>query len=177
MVGYFTGDVALPEEVPLLFVIIANGNIPECALPFWRDADMGPLYSDAPDEPCSCYYQFAATGIASCTACDDVGLLHRARGAACRHGDPARCSDAVRSSSISLALLAFAPRLRARVPRPSRRIAARRAQLRARLSGGLRHRRRCHLDGGGLADGGDGGTPTDVLRDSNGEAPESRARR
>lgn len=85
VVGYFTGDVALPEEVPLLDIIIANGNIPECAMQVWRDADMGPLYSYVPDEPCSCYYEFAATGSTSCTACDDASDC-TAPGAACRHG-------------------------------------------------------------------------------------------
>jgi hypothetical protein len=68
-IGYFTGDVPVPDGLPLLDLIIENGNVPECAMQVWRDSDIGPLYSYLPDEPCGCYYDFVATGASSCETC------------------------------------------------------------------------------------------------------------
>ena len=51
-VGYFTGAVEVPEELPLLDIIIDNGNLPECAMQVWRDEEIGPLYSRQAEAPC-----------------------------------------------------------------------------------------------------------------------------
>jgi hypothetical protein len=70
-VGYFTGDEALPAGLPLLDIIIDNGNIPECAMEVWRDDEIGPLYSRQPEGACGCYYESRATGETACTECED----------------------------------------------------------------------------------------------------------
>ena len=84
-VGYFTGAVEVPEELPLLDIIIDNGNLPECAMQVWRDEEIGPLYSRQAEAPCGCYYEARATGASSCTACaDDAGCGGEAP--KCRYG-------------------------------------------------------------------------------------------
>jgi len=67
--GFFSGAVEPPPELPLLDTIIDNGNIPECAMEVWRDEEIGPLYSRQPVAPCGCYYEFRATGESSCGTC------------------------------------------------------------------------------------------------------------
>lgn len=67
--GFFSGAVLPPPELPLLDIIIDNGNIPECAMEVWRDEEIGPLYSRQPEAPCGCYYEFRATGESSCGTC------------------------------------------------------------------------------------------------------------
>lgn len=67
--GFFSGTVEPPPELPLLDTIIDNGNIPECAMEVWRDDEIGPLYSRQPAAPCGCYYEFRATGASSCGTC------------------------------------------------------------------------------------------------------------
>lgn len=81
-VGYFTGAEPLPAELPLLDIVIDNGNIPECAMQVWRDDEIGPLYSRQPDAPCGCYYEFRATGETRCAECTDTCDA----GGTCRHG-------------------------------------------------------------------------------------------
>lgn len=68
-IGWFTGTVPTPPELPLLDIQIENGNIPKCAMNVDRDGDSGPLYSYQPDEPCGCYFEFKATGSTTCQAC------------------------------------------------------------------------------------------------------------
>ena len=83
--GFFRGTVEPPPELPLLDTIIDNGNIPECAMNVWRDAEIGPLYSRQHPAPCGCYYEFRATGESRCGACskdEDCG----ADGPVCRLG-------------------------------------------------------------------------------------------
>lgn len=85
LIGYFTGDEPLPAELPLLDEVIDNGNIPQCAMNVWRDTEIGPLYSQAPAEPCGCYYEFRATGESTCDACvgsEDCSTAGRV----CRNG-------------------------------------------------------------------------------------------
>lgn len=86
LIGYFTGDVDLPPEVPLLDIIIDNGTVPECAMHVWRDEDIGPLYSYQPTEPCGCYFDFRATGSSTCTECDDSTDCAGTASPVCRHG-------------------------------------------------------------------------------------------
>jgi hypothetical protein len=84
-IGFFTGAEAPPPELPLLDIIIDNGNLPQCAMQVWRDEEIGPLYSFQPDEPCGCYFEQRATGKTDCTACaDDSGC--GADAPKCRHG-------------------------------------------------------------------------------------------
>ncbi len=84
-IGWFTSDEPLPDELNLLDEIIANGNIPQCAMQVWRDEEIGPLYSFAPPEPCGCHFEFQATGESSCDACVESTDCSEA-GAVCRHG-------------------------------------------------------------------------------------------
>jgi hypothetical protein len=84
-IGWFTGEVPLPDGINLLDEIIGNGNIPQCAMNVWRDEEIGPLYSLAPPDPCGCYYEFRATGESSCDACVESSDCTEA-GAACRNG-------------------------------------------------------------------------------------------
>lgn len=84
-IGWFTGDEPLPPDLNLLDEIIANGNIPQCAMQVWRDEEIGPLYSFAAEEPCGCYYEFRATGESTCDACV-VSEDCSAADAVCRNG-------------------------------------------------------------------------------------------
>ena len=70
-IGYITGDVEAPAELPILDIFIDNGNIPRCAMQVQRDADLGALASFQPDEPCGCYFEERANGESSCEECED----------------------------------------------------------------------------------------------------------
>lgn len=83
--GYFTGDEALPDGLPLLDLIIDNGNIPECAMAVWRDDEIGPLYSRQPEGACGCYYEFRATGETACATCEDDSTCP-SEAPVCSHG-------------------------------------------------------------------------------------------
>lgn len=87
-VGYFTGDVTPPPDVPILDDEIANGNVPECAMNVWRDQDFGPLYSFVPPFSCGCYFEHVATGAApaSCTTCTGDGDCTSGAATHCRFG-------------------------------------------------------------------------------------------
>jgi hypothetical protein len=52
-------------------VAIANKNVPTCAMYVTRDEDLGPMYAYEPEEPCHCYFEYAATGATSCDTCDE----------------------------------------------------------------------------------------------------------
>jgi hypothetical protein len=84
-VGYMTDTETIPAEFPALDLVIDNGSVPRCAMQVWRDQDIGPLYSLAPDEPCGCYYELRATGESSCEACVETTDCNEA-GAMCRNG-------------------------------------------------------------------------------------------
>lgn len=85
IIGWLTGDVAPPEGVNILDLIIDNGNVPQCAMQVRRDGDLGPLSSWVPPEPCGCYFDFRATGSTTCTACADNGDCG-GDSPVCRHG-------------------------------------------------------------------------------------------
>jgi hypothetical protein len=70
LVGYFTGEIAPPDELPVLDIYIDNYNVPQCAMQVQRDEDIGPVASFQPEEPCGCYFDSRATGRTSCEACD-----------------------------------------------------------------------------------------------------------
>jgi hypothetical protein len=87
VIGYFTGEVTAPPDVPILDLIIDNGNIPECAMNVWRDTDIGPLYSFQPEQPCGCYFEARTTGETDCTECDgDDDCTAVGPSSTCRHG-------------------------------------------------------------------------------------------
>ncbi|MCU0655707.1 MAG: hypothetical protein MUF64_10610 [Polyangiaceae bacterium] len=71
LVGYLTGQLAPPAGVNLLEQVIKSGAIPRCAMEVWRNDDLGAPVSNAPEEPCGCYYDSVATGASSCKACSD----------------------------------------------------------------------------------------------------------
>ncbi len=69
-IGYITGDVEAPAELPILDVLIDNGNIPRCAMQVQRDTDLGALASFQPEAPCGCYFEERANGDSSCDECE-----------------------------------------------------------------------------------------------------------
>lgn len=69
LIGWFDGSVAPPEGVDVTSIIIASGDIPSCAMQVTREGVTGPISSFAPDQPCNCFFENAATGATSCTAC------------------------------------------------------------------------------------------------------------
>jgi hypothetical protein len=93
-IGYITGTIPLPpvaaQAQDALDLWIEVGTIPECAMHVNRDEDVGPLYSYQPDEPCGCYFEFKATGVApdSCVACTEENAKDVCPDTAptCRHG-------------------------------------------------------------------------------------------
>jgi hypothetical protein len=89
-VGYLTGKVVLPDDLSWLDIQIEVGTVPECAMHVNRDEDVGPLYSYQPDEPCGCYFELKATGVApdSCVACTEENEKDVCPESApsCRHG-------------------------------------------------------------------------------------------
>lgn len=84
-IGFFTGAAEPPPELPLLDVVIDNGNLPRCAMQVWRDEEIGPLYSYQAEEPCGCYFELRATGETDCTACADDSACP-SDAPKCRHG-------------------------------------------------------------------------------------------
>jgi hypothetical protein len=87
-IGYFTGAVTPPADVPILDDEIRNGNIPQCAMNVWRDTDFGPLYSYVPPFSCGCHFEQVATGAAptSCVACTDDTSCTSGAATHCRFG-------------------------------------------------------------------------------------------
>lgn len=71
LLGYYLGDVSPPTGVNVLELTIKSGAIPRCAMEVWRNDDLGAPVSNAPAEPCGCYFDAVATGTSSCKACSD----------------------------------------------------------------------------------------------------------
>ncbi len=86
VIGYFTGDEPLPDDLPLLDITIDNGNIPECAMEVWRDADIGPLYSYQPAKPCKGYFEKRATGTTDAAPCTSDAECIDPSAPVCRFG-------------------------------------------------------------------------------------------
>jgi len=85
VIGYYTGETPGPDGVDTLNLSIKAGAIPRCAMEVWRTGDLSTPISNAPAEPCGCYFDFVATGASSCKPCDadaacDASAPH------CRHG-------------------------------------------------------------------------------------------
>lgn len=69
-VDIFTSKAPLPGSQSYIDLLIANGNVPECAMHVKRAGDMGPLASFQHDKPCGCYFDSKTTGTTpSCKAC------------------------------------------------------------------------------------------------------------
>ncbi len=69
LIGYYVGTTPAPTGVNLLELTIKAGSIPRCAMEVWRDVDLGTPVSNAPAEPCGCYFEATATGASTCQAC------------------------------------------------------------------------------------------------------------
>jgi hypothetical protein len=69
LIGWFDGSVAPPAGVNVRSIIIESGDIPSCAMQVTREGVAGPISSFAPEQPCGCSFEFAATGQTSCEAC------------------------------------------------------------------------------------------------------------
>jgi hypothetical protein len=72
LVGWFTGDVALPAGVDVFASSVAASTVPRCAMQAWRDGDLSDPYSYQPPASCSCKFDFATGNVqkaASCKTC------------------------------------------------------------------------------------------------------------
>jgi hypothetical protein len=69
LIGWFDGSVESPEGVDVTGIIVASGDIPSCAMQVTREGVTGPISSFAPEQPCGCFFEEAATGQTSCTTC------------------------------------------------------------------------------------------------------------
>lgn len=71
LIGWFDGSVPPPAGVDVTSIIIESGDIPSCAMQVTREGVTGPISSFAPEQPCGCFFESAATGQTSCTACTE----------------------------------------------------------------------------------------------------------
>lgn len=71
LIGWFDGSVTPPEGIDVTSIIIDSGDIPSCAMQVTREGVAGPISSFAPEQPCGCFFENAATGQTSCDACVD----------------------------------------------------------------------------------------------------------
>jgi hypothetical protein len=83
-INIFTSKERLPGQETYIELLIANGNVPECAMKVTRDGDMGPLASFQPDNPCHCYFDQKTTGQTACKACTIDSDCNA--GSSCSHG-------------------------------------------------------------------------------------------
>ena len=57
------------EGVDVTSIIIESGDIPSCAMQVTREGVTGVISSFAPEQPCGCFFENAATGQTSCASC------------------------------------------------------------------------------------------------------------
>lgn len=69
LINIVTSKEPLPGSQTYIDLLIANGNVPECAMKVTRTGDMGPLASFQPEKPCNCYFDQKTTGQTACKAC------------------------------------------------------------------------------------------------------------
>jgi ABC-type phosphate transport system substrate-binding protein len=69
VIGYLAGTTAVPPGLDLIMLEAQRHVVPQCAMRVKRMQELGPLASFAPSGSCGCYYEFAANGGTSCTAC------------------------------------------------------------------------------------------------------------
>ena len=73
IVGYMAGTKALPNGIKLIDLFAQSGLIPECAMHVTRQHDGGSILPYTPPSPCSCLFEFKATGTTSCNPCTVQG--------------------------------------------------------------------------------------------------------
>ncbi|HEY0464430.1 MAG TPA: hypothetical protein VGC79_09490 [Polyangiaceae bacterium] len=73
IIGYLSGTKALPNQVQLLDLYAQSGLVPECAMHVTRSKDGGNIFPYQPTSPCSCLYDYKATGSSSCSKCTVQG--------------------------------------------------------------------------------------------------------
>lgn len=69
LIGWFDGTVPAPGGINVTSIVIDSGDIPSCAMQVTREGVVGPISSYAPEQPCGCFFEYAATGASSCSAC------------------------------------------------------------------------------------------------------------
>ena len=67
----FAHDTTKPKGIDMLTLEITSGTVPQCAMEVKREADLGPMQSYLPDEPCGCFFEKTATGATTCQECVD----------------------------------------------------------------------------------------------------------
>jgi len=73
IIGYLSGTKALPNQVQLLDLYAQSGLVPECAMHVTRSKDGGNIFPYRPTSPCSCLFDYKATGSTSCSKCTVQG--------------------------------------------------------------------------------------------------------
>lgn len=84
IVGYMSGTKPLPNGIKLIDLYAQSGLIPECAMHVSRQHDGGSIVPYSPTNPCSCLFEFKATGSTGCLPCTVQGDC--ASGATCSLG-------------------------------------------------------------------------------------------
>lgn len=84
IIGYLSGTRALPNQVQLLDLYAQSGLVPECAMHVSRSKDGGNIFPYQPSSPCSCLFDYKATGVTSCAKCAVQGDC--AAGETCSQG-------------------------------------------------------------------------------------------
>ncbi|MCE9573061.1 MAG: hypothetical protein K8W52_07885 [Deltaproteobacteria bacterium] len=69
LIGYITGDVALPAGFDLLTLEIQANTVPKCAMKVWRSGDLGPLVKYTPPRSCAGYFESLKGSTTGLTAC------------------------------------------------------------------------------------------------------------
>jgi ABC-type phosphate transport system substrate-binding protein len=73
IIGYLSGTKALPNQVQLLDLYAQSGLVPECAMRVTRSKDGGNIFPYQPTSPCSCLFDYKATGSTKCAKCTVQG--------------------------------------------------------------------------------------------------------
>jgi hypothetical protein len=69
VIAYLTGTKLAPGGFDLIALLATANIVPACAMAVRRVTELGPLASFAPERACGCYFEEAATGKTTCTAC------------------------------------------------------------------------------------------------------------
>lgn len=69
LIGLLTGSITPPAGLDLITLQAQRHIVPQCAMRVQRGHELGPAMAFSPAEPCGCYYEEAANGVADCTTC------------------------------------------------------------------------------------------------------------
>jgi hypothetical protein len=87
VLSYFTRTgLTAAQKKTMIDNEVAAYTVPQCAMQVTRTAEVSPALSITPyssPEPCSCYFEYKATGKTSCTVCTDNGPCGSGQ---CRYG-------------------------------------------------------------------------------------------